>query len=276
MEFWVVWFLGWILVFITAVKIRKDHNPDNWVNYSLTIACIIIVGGIICAKFYAMLLAMAMQSPEGLVNADAISADPGLLMMILNGLLVVLFLICVIAIPLLVTYGAGNGILGLYEIENMKMQVAFVVIFIVSVIGWTIPMYHYNMNIETATVVESTEEDRQLLYFCNIPVQSVSGEVSGSSTLFSGSVSGSISTADNLPYWYAGKDNKGEYDSAAAVSSHLNFIGDEETPHVRVIYYVQKEVTTNHNNGIVKSEETASWTEYEFYVPEAVMKYTLD
>lgn len=274
MEFWVVWFLGWILVFITAVKIRKDHNPDNWVNYSLTIACIIIVGGIICAKFYAMAITWCINPPTEAVSTTA--SDPGLALTILFTVLTILLVILAIIIPLYLTFLAGSGILGLYELENDKIQIAFIAIFIVSVIGWTIPMCHYNMNIETETVVESIEEDRQLLYFCNIPVQSVSGEVSGSSTIFSGSVSGSISTADNLPYWYVGKNDKGEYDSAAAVSSHLNFISDEETPHVKVIYYVQKEVTTNHNNGNVKSEEKTSWTEYEFYVPEAVMKFTLD
>lgn len=268
MEFWAVWFLGWILVFITAAKIRKDHNPDNLVNYSLIIACIIIVGGIICAKFYAMVITWCINPPEEAVSTT--TSDPGLALTILFTVITIVLTIFVVILPLYLTFLAGGAILGLYELENDKIQIAFIAIFIISVIGWTIPMCYYNMNIETATVVESTEEDRQLLSFCNIPVQSVSGEISGSSTIFSGSVSGSISTADNLPYWYVGKENKGEYDSAEAKSSYLNFIGDDENPHVKVIYYVEKEVTTNHNNGHVKSEETASWIEYEFYVPESV------
>lgn len=89
-------------------------------------------------------------------------------------------------------------------------QIIFIIVFIFSIIGCSFPICKYNLNIEktTITILESTE-GRQLLYFCNIPVQEISGGVSGSFHFGSGNVSGDIATSDKLPYWYLNENGDG-------------------------------------------------------------------
>lgn len=271
MEFWCIWIVSWILVAITATVIRKSKNPDQLWIYGLVSLCIITVGGITCAKWFAMMLTIPINDIITFVS-DLSSFEKifGVIGTILTVLLVIL-------VPLFFTYLAGHGILGLHYIENWKAQVAFVAIFIVSVIGWTIPIYYYNLNIETTIESEITEQSsRELLYFCNIPVQSVSGEIEGSSVLGTGSVSGSITTQDLLPYWYMNANGKGAYDSAPATASQIEFIGEDEQPHLEIITYVQKSITHNYNNGEESSKIEATWTEYVFYLPEFIMQYNLN
>ena len=107
-------------------------------------------------------------------------------------------------------------------------------------------------------------------------MQEVSGEISGSSIVGSGSISGSISTSNELSYWYANENNEGEYDSVEASSSKIVFITEEEKPYLEIITYRTYTKTINHNNGREDIETDKVWKEYIFYLPEAIMQYSLE
>ena len=132
----------------------------------------------------------------------------------------------------------------------------------------------YNSKIVTTMeneVIISEETRGPLTYFCNIPVQNVSGSVSGSSSLFGGSVNGSISTMDNLVYWYL-KGEEGVCDSAPAKSSKMIPLQEGEMPYLKIITYCNREKTVNGNTGEVSYRVTKEWTEYEFYLPKEVVE----
>ncbi len=141
-------------------------------------------------------------------------------------------------------------ILGLYVLKELYLQIIFIIVFIFSIIGWSFPIYKYNLNIEKITLIilESTEE-RQLLYFCNIPVQETSGGVSGSFHSGSGNVFGDIATSDKLPYWYLNENGDGNFDYALPTSSKLIFIDDIQSPYVEIFTYSTQKISKNHNNG---------------------------
>ncbi|MGN1301618.1 MAG: hypothetical protein ACI4U9_03745, partial [Clostridia bacterium] len=183
-------------------------------------------------------------------------------------------------IPAILTYLVGFNVLGLNHFDNFGTQLCFLVVFIVSIIGWTIPIskhnieYYQNIEVTTETIMVQ-DQKRQLLYFCNIPVQEISGSVSGSSSFGFGSVSGKTSTSNELPYWYANENGEGKYDSALASSSTIVFIEDGEKPYVEIITSRNQTTTTNHNNGTESITTNSEWTQYIFYLPEAVMQYPL-
>ena len=139
---------------------------------------------------------------------------------------------------------------------------------IISGAGWSIPIAKYNKNIEvvTATIAEEPEE-RQLLYFCNIPVQNISGKI--------GKYSGNISTTEELPYWYASESNEALYDTSTASKSKIIFIEEDEIPKVEITSYTKQTKTVNHNNGKEKIEILGTWEQYVFYLPEEIMQYEL-
>ena len=255
MEFWVLFFIGIILTFIT-MGIMDDIDVDDIymtkftliVTHLLVILCIVLVGGIAVAKFLGIFYNFPIGS---------------------------MFIIALI--PSFLTYATGYFVLQLFKFKNKISQICFVITFIVFIIGWTIPICNYNRNIETVTEtsVEKPQE-RQLLFFCNIPVQNISGHVSGSSVLGSGSISGSISTSDELSYWYANENGEGEYDTAIADNSKIVFIEDDTIPYVKIYSYYKCEITKNHNNGKEYIDSEQRWEEYIFYLPKEVMQYTMN
>lgn len=130
----------------------------------------------------------------------------------------------------------------------------------------------YNSKIITTTeneVITSEEIRGPLTYFCNIPVQNVSGHINSSSILGGGG--GDISTTDNLVYWYL-QGEVGVCDNAPAKSSRMIPLQEGEDPYVRIVTYCNREKTVNGNNGEVSYNVTAKWTEYEFYLPKEVVE----
>lgn len=279
MEFWVLWFIGIVIAIGTRLAINKltgvyqycAGNPYSNKYYYIesrskhtqiimnvfVIICIILVGGIANGKW------LGYFSSEYFLD---FGEYPDIWGYIIAGIL-----------PCIITYVIIYLGLGLYHFSNKISKIIFIVVFMISIIGWTILICNYNRNIETVkgTTITSIQE-RKLLYFCNIPVQEVSGEISGSSIIGSGSISGSISTSNELSYWYANENNEGEYDSVEASSSKIVFITEEEKPYLEIITYRTYTKTINHNNGREDTETDKVWKEYIFYLPEAIMQYSLD
>lgn len=263
--FWKLWWIGIAITIATKIAItylswyyfnelEKSKKSTQILMHLLVIICINLVGGIAVAKFLGFLVACG------------------------NG-----FWDCILGaiIPAVLTFIVGFFVLELYRFNRITSLICFIVVFIFSIIGWTIPIsqhsIEYYQNIETTTeTIVVQDQKRQLLYFCNIPVQEISGSVSGSSSFGFGSVSGKISTSNELTYWYANENGEGKYDSALASNSTIVFIEDGENPYVEIITYRNQTQTINHNNGEESTKINDEWSKYIFYLPEAVMQYPLD
>ena len=270
MEYWVLFWIGVVITICTTIAIRtyfgslyadsffdyekiRDENPIIvWLLAILSMICICLVGGILVAKW---------------LGNFACGEEP----MSIGGYIIAAF------IPALFTYICGFIIMGLKYFEKFSIRIMFIIVFIGSIIGWTIPITNYNRNIETySETVKISEESRQLLYFCNIPVQNISGKISGSSFIGTGDISGNISTASELSYWYETSDGTGKYDSVPASSSQIVFIEENESPFVKICNWHNQTVTINHNNETESVKVNSSWREYLFYLPKEIMQYNLD
>lgn len=254
---WIVWVVGLVFSLWLGYEIRNEKTKitDGQFLVLITLS-IIVVGGIIVGKFAGMFFDAPGNSKNTMVDY--------------------ILIIILTMIGMYITYMIGYTVLSLEDFDKLWQQIYFVVIFIVSVIGWTVFISGYNKNVEVVeqNVVASTE-DRNLVYFCNVPVQSISGEISGSSILGTGGVSGSITTSDELSYWYTNENGDAFYDSANAQSSKIVFIGDDEKPYISIIGYETHRTTVDHNVNKERVETTGSWTQYVFYLPESIMQYNL-
>ncbi len=272
MEFWIVWCIGIAITIVTKIVIdkltRKLKDDDYYSTISrnsiyeknkkarvlvhiLVIICINIVGGIIVAKFIGMFLPTYMQGERTEINIIMDSIP--------------------IIISIVLTYVVGYWILGLHRLDE-KLEKVWVIAFLISIICWLIPIYQYNNNIETVQKTSmERQEQRQLTHFCNIPVQEVTGTITGSRY----SITEEITTSDTLPYWYLNEAGEGIYDSALADKSKIVFV--EEGPfYVEISYNNTKTIWVNHNNGKEKIENEEKWEEYIFYLPRTIMQYNLN
>lgn len=258
MVFWVIWAIGICITIGTRIAINKlvaygeeiydKSNLMQTIMHILVMFCIFIVGGIANAKWLASLQNINIWG------------------YIMAGFL-----------PAILTYIVGYFILGLYHFDCGLSKTIFILTFIVSIVFWFFPINKYNQNIEIVNeVVKEQKQENKLLYFCNVPVQKISGDVSGSSFFGSGSVHGDISTYDQIPYWYLDFNNQGSYSSVSADASKLIFIENQDTPMVKIIDCCLKKFSVNHNNGKKKVVEEKNWTEYHFYVPKEIMQYNLN
>jgi hypothetical protein len=269
MGYWIIWFIGIIITIATRILIKRDlyayenFKEERTIINLLMIICFVIVGGILIAKISCYEIVFVCNSYHEIVCVV---------------LLMILFA-CVVYVII------RSVFLGVDSVEILvreeKTEALFVVSFILSIVVWSIPIYNYDQNyasnIEyiTQTIVESKQE-RQLLYFCNIPVQEVSGKISGSSFLGNGSISGQIETSDNLSYWYLNQNGDGVYDSASTSASKMVFIDDNQSPYVEIVVYSIQYITKNHNNGTEETFNHKTWTEYTFYLPKTIMQYNLN
>lgn len=251
---WIVWIIGFIVALFTAFEIRNPKTKITGNQFMIIVTlCIIIVGGIIVGKFAAMVL----TSPEGYVMHMSDYA----------------FIALCILMGMLFTYFAGYLIIGLYLFNKKWKQIYFVVVFILSVIGWTVVIQHCNKNVEVIEQSISTSSvDRPLVYFCNIPVQNIS---EASSSVGTGNFGETITTSDELSYWYLNGNGEAFYDSANAKTSKIVFIGNDEKPYVSIISYESQKITIDHNIVKKQVEVTGNWNQYVFYLPEAIMQYSL-
>lgn len=257
MIFWVV---GIVITFITRKLlggyweksfVEQRETKERILLHILALVCIILVGGIAVAKFVGMFWEFPFWGQ-----------------MIIG------------IVPALFTYVVGFYVLGLFNFEDIRSHCCFIIVFIVSILGWTILINDYNRNIEkvTETVIEQTQT-RELLYFCNVPVQGVTGEISGNSSILGGSISGNIDTTHELTYWYANEENSALFDTAPANSSEIEFLEEKEEPYVEIVYYYQVEKRIDHNIEFIGFEVIDAerrWKQYIFYLPQSIMQYTLN
>ena len=264
MIFWKLWVIALVITIITKITvclIKKSVTKNNdlikkaiifppKIKIPLQIVCIIFVGGIPVANIFAAYY---------------------------ENLSVIEILLLGIPVVMLAYMFVVGILLGYFDID-VKLRVCFVLVLIISIIGWTILINNYNRrNIEdvTETSIERTVE-RKLLYFCNIPVQEITGEVSGNSSIFGGSVSGSIDTTHELTYWYVNENGRGLFDTAPSDSSEIEFIENGETPYVEILNYYQCTKRIDHYTDSETIYGENRWTQYVFHLPQTIMQYSLD
>ena len=187
-----LWGIGWIFVLATRIFmvvadenywLEKRNFLTNSIIFVLMRIAICLVGGIANGLWIGSCLGSNRES---------------------QGVWMEVFAACFIGfIPAGLTYAVGYAVLGLYQIENKIVHTIFVLIFLISIAGWTIPITEYNRNIEVKVETEiSKTEDQELYYFCNIPVQKITGETEGSVRFGTGKITGDISPNDTLPCSY--------------------------------------------------------------------------
>lgn len=163
--------------------------------------------------------------------------------------------------------------------DSLKIWRLAVYILVVTIVAFTMLLLnvHYSSNIEITektAVVQSQENE--LVAFENVPVQSVSGsisgEISGTFLYTNGEISGSITTSDKVQYMYINHDGDGEYGSAPTEKSKIRFIEENEVPHLEITTCQKQKITVNHNNGKTTNEVESEWKEYIFYLPKSIFK----
>lgn len=245
MGLWKIWLIGLAITIVTSILIHTKAKIHRFFVDILVVVDIAIVGGI--AEGWAIGLADIYLLPA--------------------------FLIWLVGAPVL-------GIFGEDQFRPFEI-VLFILAFIIASACWAKPFTNYFNNFENINeTIVVDEKEQQLLYFCNIPVQqvsgSISGDVSGSILWIDGEISGSISTSEKLPYWYLNENGDGKYNSVPTNSSKIKFIGEGEKPRVEVITYREQTRRINHNNGEEITAIESEWKEYIFYLPEAIMQYPLE
>lgn len=255
MIFLIFWIIGIIITIITTCFLTKIKNTTRFLSdleqktliqlHLLVLVCIILVIGIPVAKFVSMFC-----------------GEP-LWVQILVGIL-----------PAGIAYEFLSIILELDEFEDKRSHFCFVLVSIISILGWTILINNYNRNIEeeTKVIVKQTQE-RELLYFCNVPVQEITGEIHGSSSFSGGNISGSIDTTHELTYWYVNESGKGLFDTAPANYSEIEFF-EEGTPYVKILSYYKYTKIIDHNIESERKYEEKMWKHYVFHIPKTIMQYT--
>ena len=191
----------------------------------------------------------------------------------LSWFLLVIALIIFIGLPIFLTYLVGFLVIGLPRYTKKYSQIIFVLTFLVSIVFWTSYMVKYDANIEVTTETVQQTQERELVMFYEIPLQQISGSVSGGSFIGSGSVSGSIFTADSVPYVYITENGNGKWDSAPAADSEIVFLTESgDTPKIAIVTYTERTVEIDHNVEKKNVTDEKSWTKYYFYIPKSVVQ----
>lgn len=261
MGLWKIWLIGLAIAILTSVLIHKKVKINRILIDILVVVSIILVGGIAEGWVSAFIKNGDFDS-----NAERITDT-----------------IIVIVLTSVLIWMVGAPILGIFKKKQFRIWeiLSFILVYIVASVCWAQLFINYQNNIEenNETIVVN-EQENKLLYFCNIPVQQVSGsiygDVSGTILWVDGEISGSISTSEELPYWYLNGKGEGEYNSVPTNSSKIRFIEESEKPYVEVITYRKQTRTVNHNNGEETTVTESEWKEYIFYLPQAIMQYPLE
>lgn len=156
---------------------------------------------------------------------------------------------------------------GLYHFHPI-MRVIFFICFIASSIFFKHQLEDYFSKISSDTVIYETTEERELLFFNNIPIQNISGNISGGRF----NISGEISTSNEIPYWYINQDGNGVYGSADANNSKIIFIDEDITPYVEIKKHQEVSIYENNNNGERREETISETFYYTFYLPKSIMQ----
>lgn len=264
MELWKIWLVGIVITVITAVLIRTKTRFERLTLDVLIVVCIAIVGGIPQGWWSSLMYEYVM------LQEDSMRAGPIFIAIVLS-----------LIVALLIWF-VGSGVMNFVEgAHSIAEYICFVLVFLIASSAWCYEYCRYNNNIDTIneTVITATAK-RNLLYFCNVPVQNVSGEISGnmSGSFFgsSGSVSGEITTTDNITYWYENEAGEGIFASSPANVSKIRFIEEGETPYVEINSYRAQTRTVDNNKGEESIQNNGEWLEYIFYLPKTIMQYQLE
>ena len=256
MELWGILFVA-IAIIVTRIAVTicqgytyiyEDYKIARIIINTLLILFMILLGGIPIGHFLGTRFVSFFLTP-----------------MTIEDLIVRIVVWVVTVLISIAVYVGYHFILGLYHFSERYrwLQNIFRIVYVVSIIGWSIIVYQYHSNIETTTqtILQSTEK-RNLLSFCNIPVQNISGRIY-------------IDTTDNLPYWYLDENGEGAFDSSPATNSNIVFLEDNQSPYVEIMVYSTQTIEKNHNNGTEKTTTDHTWAEYTFYLPKTIMQYNL-
>ncbi|MBR3888349.1 MAG: hypothetical protein IKJ32_04545 [Clostridia bacterium] len=191
----------------------------------------------------------------------------------LSWFLLIVALIIFIGLPVFLTYLVGLLVIGLPRYTKKISHIIFIATFLLSIGFWLNYMVNYEANVETTSEVLEQSEERELLMFYEIPVQQVSGSVSGGSFIGTGNVSGSVFTTDKVPYVYINSEGKGKWDSAPAAESEIIFITEEGgVPKIVITTYTEKTIEIDHNVNKKNVIEENSWCKYYFYIPKSAVQ----
>ena len=218
--------------------------------------CIFTIGGIIDAVWISNFLPCEAWSEFGIGGK----------------FFAVLMFSFIFGLPAVLTYLVGSFILNFESFSKGYSHVIFILTFALSICFWCNYIEKYDSNIETTMEIVESSEERELIFFYEIPVQQVSGSMSGSSTIFSGSVSGDIFSVDTVPYVYLNSDGNGSWDSAPAKDSEIVFITENEPPKIVIVTSTQKTIEIDHNIEESTVTDTKSWVKYYFYLPKSVVQ----
>ena len=268
---WKLFLIGWVFVIITRVILgvsNGDYYKDETntlekksyflqiVVHILMIISIIMVGGIFVGLFLG----------SWILNLN------------FQFIIVKIFLAIILGIIIgTLTYMFGYPFLGLYHIENKISQAIFIIVLIVSVIGWTIPISKYYKNVVTEEKTEIVKiEDYDLYYFCDISISNMKVEMEDSSVKEIVNTLKKILITDKVSYWYDNGKGEGLYNSVLAKDSKIIFAKDIEEPYIKIITYCDKTVKTDKNIGKEKIESQKQIIKYEFYLPESIKQYNIN
>ena len=224
MNFRILWFVGLVIAMVIGQIIRCidfNRNKFSWLWWIPIIPSVALAFGI----------------PSGHLIELYIQ-----ILQYYNNKTIFEFFIAPISFLFLIVMTASIGywILGLNEVERIneirdlinRIPIIYACIFIIGTGIWAGIFNNYNNNIEHIQETITIREERQLISFCNIPVQEISGSISGSFVLGTGSVHGDISTSNELPYWYMNENGEGKYDSAIANNSKIIFFNDNQKSYI--------------------------------------------
>ena len=175
-------------------------------------------------------------------------------------------------LPIFLTYFVGFFIMGLYKFTKKYSQIIFIVTFLVSIVFFSGYIFLNKPDIEVTTEVIEQTEERELVFFYELPVQQVSGSVSGSSFHGSGTVSGEIFTVDVVPYVYLNAEGKGEWGSAPTADSDITFFAEKDTPKIVIVTKISREIEINHTSGESEVINEKKTVEYHFYLPQSILQ----
>lgn len=218
--------------------------------------CIATVGGIIDAFWMAPLW-------FGLKRAEFIGIE---YIAVLAGCL--LFFV----LPAFLTYVVGYWIMGLCRYTKKYSQLIFVVTFLVSIIFFCNYIGKCDANVEITIETEQVTEERELIFFHEIPLQDISGELQGNFTRGNGEVSGEIFSKDTVTYLYFNEEGKGEWDFAPVENADITFITEQDTPKVVVVTNISKEIRKDSNTGKTEVLTENTSYEYHFYLPRILIQ----
>lgn len=253
-----LWIVGVICTIVSAIMFRIDNRIVNIISY--------MIAGIGMVLGYGIPLGLEIGYYIGLQKIGAC----------------IFFAIVLILLEWLSIWLFYDIIA---QIDFDGIFIILIAIGICATIGFAIPGYksgqeqfEYNKNIEvmepSAGVAWSHEYE--LLSFNNVPVQKISGELSGemNNNIFygEGEISGSITTTDEIAYWFINKEGKGQYHTISPSDCYIVPVEDNITPYVKVLTYRETQKTIDHNIEEEKVEVLSEWREYEFYIPKSLIK----